>query len=208
MKLANKGAVTYHDVWMLQDDWSPYPGISRQSRGGQSFSLFDPFRITRDDVQLIRRIWSTIERYIERPPSFWMIALGRFDDSTVRQRAEDKLIDTWIGCEALLGKGAEVGEFRYQLSLRLAHLLGTNAATRKKVRDLAMEAYKWRGKVVHGAPKPDHAKLADLSLEMESLLREALRTCLLNGLDSQEKLVARIEASIIGEATAKDNQQQ
>ena len=203
LKLAKKGAVTYGDVWMLPFHWSPYPGVTHQSRVVQS-SFFDVYRLTRDDMPYILRIWSKIERYIEGPPPFWMVALGRFDDSTLRPRAEDKLIDTWIGCEALLGKGVEVGELRYQLSLRLAHLLETDAAARKKVRDSAMEAYKWRGKVVHGVPKLDHRKLSDLSLEMESLLREALRKCLLNEIDTQEKLVTRIEASIIGETPLKE----
>ena len=38
----------------------------------------------------------------------------------------------------------------------------------------------------------------------ESLLRDALRKCVLDEIDSQEKLVARIEASIIGEAPPRE----
>ena len=58
-----------------------------------------------------------------------------------------------------------------------------------------------------GVSNLEGKKLWDLSLEMESLLRAALCKCILDEIDSQEKLVARIEASIIGEAPLKEDRQ-
>ena len=202
LKLAKKGAITYGDVWIIPHRWSPFPGLARQSRSVQ-LSFFDIYRMAREDIPVIERIWHSVEGHVEKPPPFWMVALGRFDDSSLRHRPEDKLIDTWIGLEALFGKGVGVGELRYQLSLRLAHFLETDAGARKRVRDLAMDAYKLRGAVVHGEAKRDVKKLSELPNEMEMLLRRALCKCVLNGIVSQKELVSEVEASIIGEAARR-----
>ena len=71
------------------------------------------------------------------------------------------------------------------------------------MRDLAMDAYKLRGAVVHGEAKRDVKKLSELPNEMEMLLRRALCNCVLNGIVSQKELVSEVEASIIGEAARR-----
>lgn len=77
------------------------------------------------------------------------IPISRWESSLTRINLEDKLIDAWIGLEALLLAGME-GELTYRASLRLAEFLGTDGATRKEIYHDTKLSYAWRSIIVHG----------------------------------------------------------
>jgi hypothetical protein len=106
------------------------------------------------------------------------LVLDRFDSAYSRLRPEDRLIDLWIVFEALLLPDNGV-ELNYRAALRLARLVGSDAAERHEAFDTARLSYKRRSEVVHGAVKD----LIDLSQVTESsrlLAVDALRAWLLD----------------------------
>src|SRR2546422_1324701 len=197
LELCRRGVVFYNDVWYFPDPWSPYPGVSRQI-SKRAAAPGPKFVLGEQDIPILEQLWKSLEKHVEKPPPFWLVAFHRFYESTLRGRLEDRLIDSWIACEALFGAGVEMGEMRYQLSLRLAHFLEGDPTKRRATFDFAKEAYKWRGKVVHGSPKLHPQKLRSMADGMEDLVRRSLARCVLDQVVSQESLIESIEKSILG----------
>jgi hypothetical protein len=76
------------------------------------------------------------------------IALRRFNFGVEEDNAENKIIDFLIAFEALYLEGMD--ELGYRLSTRAAVLLGENDAEAAKVKEVIVEAYGLRSKIVHG----------------------------------------------------------
>lgn len=129
-----------------------------------------------------------------------MIALQRFSDGVDRLRTDEALVDYWIACESLFGSEVETGELTYKLSLRIAHFLASNPAHRAALREAAKEAYRGRGALLHGSRELDMNRLASQTSTMEDITRRAVRRCLLDTVESRDKMISDIEASILGEA--------
>lgn len=98
------------------------------------------------------------------------VALRRFDLAYQRQLTEDKLIDYWVGLEALFSDGQ--GDITYKLAMRIAHFIEESADDRGDLfRDLK-KAYSLRSAVVHGGGTSAKIRWA------EGLAGGALRACL------------------------------
>ncbi len=104
------------------------------------------------------------------------LALRRLQDASIRTVESDKLIDYWIGLEALFGQTHQ--ELRYRVSFRLARFLGTEQAERKAIRNAAYKSYALRSKVVHGSSV--EGQLAPRLNEAGAWLRDSVRLSLLN----------------------------
>ena len=105
------------------------------------------------------------------------LPLRRWESSLMRASFEDRLIDTWIGLEALLLGGQE-GELSYRAAVLLAELLGTSGADRKAIFDATRISYRWRSAIVHSLSIKKLAKRKPLQ-ETVGLTTEHLRLALL-----------------------------
>jgi hypothetical protein len=196
MKLLRSGSVGYHMIWTRPLTWSGMsfgsgPAYPRHLVVGRQYVLSE------QDAAELRELWAKLSHLVGAPPRFWMQALHRFLDGVDRVRPDEALVDYWIACESLFGEDIEVGELSYRLSLRIAHFLGGNGTERETIRNTARRAYKERGRLLHGSTKLNTQELVNQSAAMEDLTRRALHNCILNRLDSRDKLIVDIEKSIV-----------
>jgi hypothetical protein len=105
------------------------------------------------------------------------LALRRFEGAYGRISDEDRLIDYWIGLEALFLADRQ-NELSYLGPLRIARFLEQDRSARTAVFDRLRKSYGLRSQIVHGKhPGNVHAT----TVETEHLLRTALAKMLLNG---------------------------
>ena len=107
------------------------------------------------------------------------LALRRLRLSSERASPEDRLIDTWVGLEALFVPD-ETSELSFRATLRIARFVGRDADDRRKLFDGLRRAYKWRSRLLHGVGDT-RAKAKNLGTLPEAVeisehaLRAALR---------------------------------
>jgi hypothetical protein len=119
------------------------------------------------------------------------IALHRLDVAYERARAEDRIIDYWIGLEALYLRRNENAELAYRAALRVAYALETDPVPRKRMRKKVAASYNARSDIVHGAANTSASKWAEFT---ESVLRRSLKRAILEpGSIDIPRLERRIE---------------
>ncbi len=91
----------------------------------------------------VRRIYKNLSRLTRKTN----IAVRRFNRSLSRESEEDRIIDIWIGLEAIFSPG--MGENTFRIALRLSHFM-TPVADRRSTYDLLMDSYDLRSDIVHG----------------------------------------------------------
>jgi hypothetical protein len=86
-----------------------------------------------------------------------MVAAGRINESSLRSRPEDAILDLTIALEALLSDGSQ--ELTYKLALRVAAIVRINPSYPRTSSEAFREIkaiYGYRSSIVHG--KPNRAK--------------------------------------------------
>jgi hypothetical protein len=101
------------------------------------------------------------------------IAIRRWDAVTAGPGHEDTIVDSWVGLESLLFSGGASGELSYRASLRLAVLIGRDAAERRRLFSEVRKAYDARSRVLHGA-NTGSLDLPRLAADARGYLRRAL----------------------------------
>ena len=107
------------------------------------------------------------------------IALRRFNFGVEEDNAENKIIDFLIAFEALYLE--EMDELSYRLSTRASMLLGEDDAEAARVKEVIVEAYRLRSKIVHGKKVPqmkvqgEIIELSEFVGHVEEYLRRSLR---------------------------------
>lgn len=104
-------------------------------------------------------------------------ALTRFDDSYSRFKPEDKLIDSWIGLEAVFASDGG-GDLTYKIPLRLARFLGGASEDRIRLKGIVKKSYEARSKVVHGDGSHrmfTQRPIEQFASEAQGLLRDSIR---------------------------------
>jgi hypothetical protein len=79
-----------------------------------------------------------------------------------RLREDDRLIDYWIGLEALLSPNNE-GELRFRVSLRLASILGKDANDRADIYRDTKASYDLRSATVHGSRGLNEVRIGEVA---------------------------------------------
>jgi hypothetical protein len=97
------------------------------------------------------------------------IALQRLRYAYDRGGADDRLIDSWIGLEALFLHDAQQ-ELSYRAALRIARTVGTDEDERVQLYQRLRKLYDVRSKVAHGAS----SSTPELADEIMNVLRRAL----------------------------------
>jgi hypothetical protein len=132
----------------------------------------DRYVLECDDLTVLRLI-DLIDRVSSHADDATTVALRRFGFSYERAQPDDRLIDGWIGLEALLTTSNERSETTDKISRRLGRLLGRTQAERLEVKREAKKLYDRRCAVVHGSKTTDDLRTeADRAVD---LLRRAVR---------------------------------
>lgn len=106
------------------------------------------------------------------------VALTRWEDACARRRAQDVLVDSWIGLESLLLTDSPRGRITEMASVRLARLIGASALDAQGLVDEIRASYKIRSRVVHGEDCTP-VDLPAAARTVRGYLRQALLTVLL-----------------------------
>ncbi len=101
------------------------------------------------------------------------IALTRFH-SSYHGNIEDRIIDQMIAFESLYIGDSQ--ELTYKLALRVAFLLGKQANQREVIFNDMKEAYKYRGRIVHGNTPVSREKLRRITSKTQDYLRQSIRS--------------------------------
>ena len=110
------------------------------------------------------------------------LALRRFEYAYDRRLEDDRLIDHWIGLEALFTTSGERQETVDKISRRIARLLGTDKESRMELKGEAKNLYDMRSTVVHGGvPSRKGPSIAEAAARTEELHRLSIRLRLAKG---------------------------
>jgi len=123
------------------------------------------------DIENLRGIWTTLRAVDFKRNKSLDIGIRRLKLASERSSLEDVIIDTMIALEALIladaGSPEERGELRHRLSVRVAHLLGTNADEMTRHYRVIRKAYDVRSRLAHGGTlKPGDLRWAELALDL------------------------------------------
>jgi hypothetical protein len=101
------------------------------------------------------------------------LALRRLASSDSRRDHGDRLVDFWVGLEALYAPDG-TAELKFRAAVRLAHALEPAGPARRALFDAARKSYDLRSKLVHGDPKGPDKATADAANEAEDWLRRSI----------------------------------
>jgi hypothetical protein len=101
------------------------------------------------------------------------LAARRLLSADTRRDHGDRLVDYWIGLEALYAPDG-TAELSYRASLRLASALQDNAVGRADAFAAARKSYALRSKLVHGDPKGSDKAGVEENLRAEEWLRTSI----------------------------------
>lgn len=107
-----------------------------------------------------------------------LTALSRFEDSYLRTKPEDKLIDYWIALESLffsLIKKEYVGSMGDTVASTIAFYLGNTQGERRRIYEFIISSHIARGYYVHGQRVRPVKNLDLVIKKTEKFLRMALR---------------------------------
>jgi hypothetical protein len=159
-----------HEAFVhFRRDATFYAGMGGTITGPARFSQLRGTLAT-GDVDAIRALYNQLDA----SPNLAAceIALDRWNSLSAGGRPQGLIVDAWVGLESLLLRD-DATEIAYRASLRLAALIGPDAADRRFVFAGAKKAYNGRSRVLHGADtsKVDLSALAEQS---RGYLRRAL----------------------------------
>lgn len=147
----------------LMTNQSPYVALTQVSRRSlleRSVSISLPmtprhsqFNFMRDTVdsavaERLIKLWGILNKGIA--VQNFDLAFRRWSQATDRLNDVDKLIDYWIGLEALFMPEANA-ELSFRASLRVAAFLGHSPDQWEKIYRDIRHSYNWRSAVVHGS---------------------------------------------------------
>ena len=147
----------------------PHRGISTSIPFFTNTAIGEKCEIKKEDAAELKVIFTYL---INEKDSRFIVAQRRLSLGIERKELEDRLIDYMIGLEALyLPDGNQ--ELSFRLSLRLAFLLYSEPAERKKTYYFVREMYNTRSDIVHGSKQ--HDLNVDEISKLEELLRRSLK---------------------------------
>jgi hypothetical protein len=141
--------------------------------------------------------WNILQTGV--PAKNFDLAFRRWTGATDRLDEVDRLIDYWIGMEALFMPEFDA-ELSFRVSLRVAAFLGSTPDEWEKIYKEIRHSYKWRSSVVHGSStskKKDLDREGNLR-ETTTKTREYLRLTLLRLMNSGQTIKQQPSESEVG----------
>jgi len=146
LRLLKRGKVQLKDVSVRHLTWAPiYEPRQRLTR---AFVLPRQYRLSQVEADSLAEHWRKYAALFDSQEQRERLAVSRFGSSYDRESSHDKIIDCFIGLEALLIEDDR--ELGYKLRLRTANLLGMNKDDRQKIFSEVKVGYDTRSKIVHG----------------------------------------------------------
>jgi hypothetical protein len=147
--------------------------------------------------------WRRTRDIFARPPAALEVAFRRVDMMVDQARWNDRVLDLCIILEALFQTGDEKAELSYRLSLRTAHFVGDDKASRQATFDAVKAGYNLRSRIAHG----DEASTADQTKQerLESVVFAALRrycerAARVTGQDAHKAIIRELDAYLLERA--------
>jgi hypothetical protein len=144
-----------------------------------------------------RAFWQQANVVLRQPPTSLGVALRRLSTMINQERREDRILDLCIILEALFQhKDDENQELSYRLSLRTAHFVGTDQASRVAVWEAVRAGYRLRSKIAHGntASEPNSATEAELERIVFVALRNyCIRASTISRSDVAKTIIRQLE---------------
>jgi len=148
----------FKSVYFTKKSWFEYRTNVPEITNSESYSRGNNIEVTDDSVEYrvdseFCDFWENYCELIRFDPD-WPLsgALRRYNEMHRKHYPEDKILDCLIACEGLLLRSGGVVKSSITSSLKLyASLLldGRTHYSRKEIRDIFMELYRIRGKIVH-----------------------------------------------------------
>jgi hypothetical protein len=113
------------------------------------------YRITQEIADALPRLWSQI---MNTPDSTLETPIVRLNDSNLRTKREDKLLDYWIALESLYLPDENVRAMDLGVALAASYYLGQNANDRDRILNDLRASYALRNFLIHGKRGPARAK--------------------------------------------------
>lgn len=145
LRLMKKGKVQLKDISIRHLTWAPV--YEPRRRLTQTF-FPRQYRLSQAEADALAEHWRKYAGLFESQEQRERLAVSRFASSYDRELPQDKIIDCFIGLEALLIEDDK--ELGYKLRLRTANLLGLNGDDRQKIFSEIKVGYNLRSKIVHG----------------------------------------------------------
>jgi len=136
----------------------------------------DRYVLTQEDAEVLRTLWNKTKKAYTNPEL--LTAITRFDDSYLRIKPEDKLIDYWIALESLffvLIPKEYVGSMGETVASTVAYYLGKTDSERRSIFAFIISSHTARGYFVHGQRGKPVENLDLVVRKTEQYLRAALR---------------------------------
>lgn len=158
--------------------------------------LIGPAVFNSDDAHLLQQFWQAWPTINVKDGL--ALALRYFGSSCDKAELADRLIDLWIGLEALFSDQTQ--ELGYRLGLRISRYLGKDAPKRDEIFKNIKGSYDCRSYLVHGRGGRKGRKRYESDLQLmvqrtEGYLADSLRTCIasraLPDLDGLDKKIVR-----------------
>lgn len=136
----------------------------------------EPYHLTQEDADALPKLWRKSKKAYGK--SELATVITRYEDSYTRVKPEDKLIDYWIGLEALffaLIDKEYVGNMGETVASTISYYLGNTADERRSIYTAIIASHKARGHFVHGQRGKPIENLDLVVKKTEKYLRMALR---------------------------------
>lgn len=180
-----------------QNPYIAFTQVSRRSLLQRSMSISLPrtprssqFNFMRDTIdsavaERLIKLWRTLEA--GTAVKNYDLAFRRWSQAIDRLNEVDRLIDYWIGLEALFMPDSNA-ELSFRVSLRVAAFLGHSPDQWEKIYKDIRHSYNWRSAVVHGSSSSKEKELSkEETLPAVTMkTKEYLRSALLRLLESNE----------------------
>jgi hypothetical protein len=178
LRLLKRGKVHLKDISIRHLTWAPI--YEPRQRMTQTF-FPRQYRLSQAEADALAEYWRKYAVLFDSHEQSERLAVSRFASSYDRESPHDKIIDCFIGLEALLIKDDR--ELGYKLRLRTANLLGLNRDDRQKIFSEIRVGYDLRSKIVHGndpgksvslSTRPQSVSIHEFAEELERYLARAL----------------------------------
>lgn len=156
----NKSGPLRHDITLSRPiSWQPYAGMVILGRPETTMPYGSKYTLNSQETATFKEFWANFKNFNFEEHKILDIAIKRLNDTYGRPKSEDKIIDSFVGLEAMFLTGSERSELSYRLSVRIAKFLGTSQEEKNMIFSEIRKAYGIRSRIVHG----DSVKQQDIS---------------------------------------------
>lgn len=207
LRLYKEGMIGFNHIWVENMDWGDFFGKSSYfSHTGPTDLFGDKMTIFEKEIPGFIDLWNKYQKIDSKDRKKIINSITRLGYGMERSRAEDRIVDYFIGLESLFLNDNNP-ELNFRLALYTAHWLGNNSDERKKIFQIITKGYEQRSKIVHGGSvkkdfKIDGQKVTidKLAKDIEIYLREAAKKFVIecnNSGKGEEKLLKELNDKIL-----------